>query len=91
MNLLTNLLYIANSFAPLQTKFDRFFNDALSFAQGLVVVIFTLLIIYYKIREASADAQTDQIYSAKTKGVLVCLVFIFLAKPIVTVFQTAFK
>lgn len=79
------------TFNDLIPIFMRFLNDALAFLQGLIVIIFTLLIIYYKMREAIADHQSDELYAHKTKKILVCLVATFLARPIVSLLAHYFK
>ena len=84
-------LLFANGFAPIWNLLKPFFGDFYTFIQSCAVVGFPGIIAYYKIREAFAEVQQDQMYSQKVKAVLVALAVIFMAKPIVEVLGNYFN
>ena len=45
---------------------------------------------YYKIREMFAGPQEDQMYSQKTKGVFIGLIFVFIIPVLINIFKTLF-
>lgn len=75
----------ANGFAPILNLIKPLFTDSYTFVQSCATLAFPAIIAYYKVREAFAEVQQDQMYSQKTKGVLVALAIVFLAKPLVEV------
>ena len=81
-------ILFANGFAPIYNLIRPFFADGYTFVQSCATIAFPAIIAYYKIRESFAE---DQMYSQKTKGVLVALAIIFLAKPIVEVIGNYFN
>ena len=84
-------ILFANGFAPIYNLIRTFFADGYTFFQSCATIAFPSIIAYYKIRESFAEVQQDQMYSQKTKGVLVALAIIFLSKPIVEVISNYFN
>lgn len=84
-------ILFANGFAPIYNLIRPFFADGYTFFQSCATIAFPAIIAYYKIRESFTEVQQDQMYSQKTKGVLVTLAIIFLAKPIVEVIGNYFN
>lgn len=84
-------ILFANGFAPIYNLIRPFFADGYTFFQSCATIAFPAIIAYYKIRESFAEVQQDQMYSQKTKGVLVTLAIIFLSKPIVEVISNYFN
>lgn len=84
-------ILFANGFAPIYNLLRPFFTDGYTFVQSCATIAFPVIISYYKVRESFAEVQQDQMYSQKTKGVLVALAIIFLSKPIVEVISNYFN
>lgn len=68
------------------------FNPALSslqtFLQAIAVLGAGCFAAYYKIREMFAGPQEDQMYSQKTKGVFIGLIFVFIIPVLINIFKT---
>ncbi|OUC52219.1 hypothetical protein B7939_02020 [Eggerthia catenaformis] len=86
-----SILFMAGSFQPLINKFVPFFNALASFIQNIAIAGVTAMVGYYKLREVFANHQEDQMFSEKTKKVLIALAFIFLAPTIISVISSFFK
>lgn len=84
------MLILVNNFDALNKLITTFLNDALIFIQGLVIILFTIAFIYYKLRQGIGDSQNSHIYAIRSKQVLICLVTIFLAKPIIELLASYF-
>ncbi len=83
-------LIVFSGFNDLLKIFTPFWSDLSTFLQTIGSMGIPCMIGYYKIREAFADVQQDQMYSQKTKAVMLCLIFIFLAPTIVNIIQHYF-
>lgn len=79
------LIFYASGFSYILSKITPFANDIYTFFQTVATLGFPAIIAYYKVREAFAEVQQDQMYSQKVKAVLGTLLVIFFAKPIVEV------
>lgn len=70
------------------------FNPALSslqtFLQAIAVLGAGCFAAYYKIREMFAGPQEYQMYSQKTKGVFIGLIFVFIIPVLINIFKTLF-
>ena len=66
------------------------FNPALSSLQTIAVLGAGCFAAYYKIREMFAGPQEDQMYSQKTKGVFIGLIFVFIIPVLINIFKTLF-
>ncbi len=86
----TKSILYAGSYEPLLKLFTNFLNGTRDFLQTISVGIITVMAIYYKIREATASAQEDQMFSQKATKVFVILAFIFIVPTLVSVLQSYF-
>ena len=78
------------SFDPLIQLVTPFAEDALLFFQTMAVLFATAMGVYYKLRQIFADAQEDQMWDKKTRGVFVGLVFIFAIPTVIKVLSSYF-
>lgn len=79
------------SFDPLIQLVTPFAEDALLFFQTMAVLFATAMGVYYKLRQIFADAQEDQMWDKKTRGVFVGLVFIFAIPTVIKVLSSYFN
>ena len=54
------ITFYANGFAPIYNLIASFFTDSYSFVQAIATIGFPSIIAYYKLREAFAEVQQDQ-------------------------------
>lgn len=83
-------ILFAGSFQPLVNLFNPFISGAKDFLQLMSTGIITIMAIYYKLREATASVQEDQMFSKKAISVLTILAFIFIIPTIVSVLESYF-
>lgn len=86
-----DVLFFSGSFSPLTNKITPFFRDLKTFLQSAAVLVAAGMAIFYKLREIVANPQEDQMFSQKTKSVLVAIGFIFIVPTIITVVSSYFK
>ncbi|WP_279153672.1 hypothetical protein [Thomasclavelia cocleata] len=88
--MITNYLLIMGSFDPLLQLFRPFLEDANTFCQSIAILLASVMVVVYKLRQMFAEAQQDQMFDQKSKAVLIALVFIFVVPTIVKVLQSYF-
>ena len=78
------------AWSQLFNVFDPALSSLQTFLQAVAVLGAGCFAAYYKIREMFAGPQEDQMYSQKTKGVFLGLIFVFIIPILINIFKTLF-
>lgn len=84
-------MILFGSWAPVLNKITDFINGTKTALQGITVGVVTVMAIWYKLREITAEQQEEQMFTAKTRKILIGCVFIFLIPTFITVLESFFK
>lgn len=78
------------AWSQLFNVFDPALSSLQTFLQAVAVLGAGCFAAYYKIREMFAGPQEDQMYSQKTKGVFLGLIFVFIIPILINIIKTLF-